>query len=153
MIGEPSPAHEPFAERFGAAGALFVIDGGPIEVLLQLRSGFAHEGGTWSCPGGALDEGETAVEAALREAREEVGSPSEPWRTLGEHAFVPASDWCYTTVVIEVSQRFGSSMNFESDDVAWVALDEVERRPLHAGFAMAWPYLRAIAADVGGVSR
>jgi len=46
--------------RFGAAGVIFVIqdDGGP-EVMLQLRSKMAHEGGTWSCPGGAIDRGET----------------------------------------------------------------------------------------------
>ena len=64
--------------RFGAAGVVFtVVDGdGPL-VLLQLRSAFAHEGGTWSCPGGAIDEGESPLEAALREASEEVGDAPE----------------------------------------------------------------------------
>ncbi len=113
-------------------------------MLLQLRSALAHEGGTWSCPGGAIDEGETTIQAALREATEEVGPPPEPWSRLGEHVFAPAQDWHYTTVVIEVPQRFGASVNFETDDVRWCAPDEVARLPLHPGFAAAWPSLRAI---------
>ena len=50
--------------RFGAAGVVFVFHGevGP-EVMLQLRSAMAHEGGTWSCPGGAIDKGEFSVNA------------------------------------------------------------------------------------------
>ena len=39
---------------------------------------------------------------------------------------------------------FGASVNFETDAVAWMPLDEVEHRPLHAGFAAAWPHLRAL---------
>ena len=134
--------------RFGAAGVLFVVRGeaGP-EVLVQLRSGLAHEGGTWSCPGGALDEGETTLAAGLREATEEVGAPPEPWRVLGEHVFAPALDWRYTTAVIEVTQRFGTSANFETDEVRWCPLDEVSQLGLHAGFAAAWPHLRAIVAS------
>lgn len=137
--------------RFGAAGALFIFraDHGS-EVLLQLRSAFAHEGGTWSCPGGAIDEGESTLTAALREATEEVGSPPEPWKLLGEHVFAPAGDWSYTTAVIEVPQRFGASVNFETDDIRWCGFDEVEELSLHAGFAEAWPHLRKIATPSSG---
>ncbi len=131
--------------RFGAAGVLFVIDTlhGP-RVMLQLRSGFAHEGGTWSCSGGALDEGETALEGAMREAFEEVGLPSGELRLLGEYVFEPADDWTYTTVVVALDEPFGTSQNFETDAVDWALLDDVTRRPLHPGFAAAWPHLRMI---------
>lgn len=130
---------------FGAAGVVFTttVDGEPL-VMVQLRSGFAHEGGTWSCAGGALDEGETPLEAALREAGEEVGEVPVPHQVLGTYVFVPATDWQYTTVVVQVADVFGSSINFETDDVAWIGFDEVERRPLHPGFAAAWPHVRAI---------
>lgn len=133
--------------RFGAAGVLFVVqdDDGP-EVLVQLRSAFAHEGGTWSCPGGAIDAGETAPEAALREATEEVGAPPEPLRLLGEHVFAPAGDWRYTTAVVEVSHRFGTPANFESDAIRWCVPGEVDQLALHPGFAAAWPHLLAIVA-------
>ena len=131
---------------FGAAGVVFVVreDDGPV-VMLQKRSAMAHEGGTWSCAGGALDEGETHYEGALREATEEVGTlPAGETKLLGEYAFVPATDWSYVTVVVAVSARFGNSMNFETDAVGWFTPDEVDRLELHAGFAAAWPHLRPI---------
>lgn len=125
---------------------LFVVlpDGEAPLVMLQQRSAFAHEGGTWSCAGGAIDEGETPFEAALREASEEVGEIPEHHRVLGEYVFAPADDWSYTTIVLAVDRHFGASVNFETDAVVWVPLHMVERRPLHPGFAAAWPHLRAI---------
>lgn len=131
---------------FGAAGVVFVhrpADEAP-RVMLQKRSAWAHEGGTWSCAGGAIDEDETPYEAALREASEEVGEIPLHHHELGEYVFAPADDWTYTTVVLEVDELFGASVNFETDAVAWVTVDDVEQLPLHAGFAAAWPHLRAI---------
>ncbi len=131
---------------YGAAGVVFVIrdaHGEPF-VMLQKRSAMAHEGGNWSCAGGALDAGETPFEGALREASEEVGQPPAPPRLIGEYVFAPADDWTYTTVVVEVDEPFGASMNFETDAVEWFPLDFVEQLPLHAGFAAAWPHLREI---------
>lgn len=130
---------------YGAAGVLFFVrESGGVSVMLQKRSAFAHEGGTWSCAGGALDEGESTYDAALREASEEVGEVPPEHQLVGQYVFSPATDWTYTTVVIEVANRFGSSMNFETDAVDWVPTTEVDHRPLHAGFAAAWPHLRAI---------
>ncbi len=124
---------------FGAAGVVFVTGAdGDARVMLQKRSAWSHEGGTWSCAGGALDEGETPYAGAMREAAEEIGMVPEH-RVLGECVFSPASDWSYTTIVAEVAVSFGDSMNFETDAVEWVRLAEVGRRPLHAGFAAAWP--------------
>ena len=130
---------------FGAAGVVFVayVDAMPL-VMLQLRSAFAHEGGTWSCAGGALDQGESPLEGALREASEEVGDHPGEAVLVGEFVFAPAPDWSYTTVVVEVPSMFGASLNFETDAVDWVHLDDVTRRPLHSGFAAAWPYVREI---------
>jgi 8-oxo-dGTP pyrophosphatase MutT (NUDIX family) len=130
---------------FGAAGVVFVVrDTETPHVMLQKRSALAHEGGSWSCAGGALDHGETPIEGALREASEEIGALPHEQRLLGEYVFAPAADWNYTTVVVEVEERFGVSMNFETDAVEWVPVEHVESRPLHAGFAAAWPHLREI---------
>ncbi len=130
---------------YGAAGVLFVLrEADGHLVMLQKRSMMAHEGGTWSCAGGALDEGETAYEGALREASEEVGDVPVDHRVLGEYVFTPAHDWQYTTVVVEVEERFGDSMNFETDAVEWVHVTAVDSRPLHAGFAAAWPHLKGL---------
>lgn len=135
---------------FGAAGVVFVLRSRsePTLVMLQKRSAMAHEGGTWSCAGGAIDEGESPFEAALREASEEVGAIPPHHRVLGEYVFAPATDWTYTTVVLEVDHHFGASVNFETDAVVWVPVEMVDHRPLHAGFAAAWPHLRAIVEAV-----
>lgn len=130
---------------FGAAGVVFVLrESDEPEVMLQKRSQMAHEGGTWSCAGGALNQGEMPMEGALREASEEVGSVPGTPRLLGEYIFKPAVNWAYTTVVVEVDERFGSSINFETDAVEWFTLKDVEQLSLHAGFAAAWPHLRQI---------
>ncbi len=131
---------------FGAAGILFVHRGGDgtVRVQLQKRSPFAHEGGTWSCAGGALEEREEPLEGALREASEEVGEPPTPLSVLGTYVFQPATDWSYITAVVEVPERFGSSLNFETDAVEWVISHEVDTMDLHSGFAAAWPHLLRI---------
>jgi 8-oxo-dGTP diphosphatase len=44
------------------------------QVLLQLRSGTGYRDGHWACAAaGHVEAGESVVEAALREAREEIG--------------------------------------------------------------------------------
>jgi 8-oxo-dGTP pyrophosphatase MutT (NUDIX family) len=131
---------------FGAAGVVFVHRDGAYtpRVMLQKRSAFAHEGGTWSCAGGALDQGESPFDGALREASEEVGEiPGTP-SVVGEYVFRPSTDWIYTTIVVEVERTFGESINFETDAVGWFTTDKVNALPLHAGFAAAWPHLRAL---------
>lgn len=139
---------------YGAAGAVFVHRdpaAGPT-VMLQKRSAMAHEGGTWSCAGGALDRGETPLEGGLREAAEEVGAVPGDARAIGEYVFQPADDWSYTTTVVEVTERFGSSVNFETDAVGWFTLDEADRLETHAGFAAAWPHLRRIIESNGSAT-
>src|SRR4051794_18576558 len=56
----------------GAAG-LLLTDPDRTGVVLQHRSAAVHQGDTWSVMGGALDAGESPVDAALREAHEEAG--------------------------------------------------------------------------------
>lgn len=130
---------------YGASGVVFVQHTGDAPlVMLQKRSVFSHEGGTWSCAGGALDKDEQPLEGALREAREEIGRVPVGTVLLGETVFAPAADWTYTTFVMQVEERFGESKNFETEAVAWLTPDEVEDRSMHAGFAAAWPELRRI---------
>lgn len=127
--------------RFGAAGLLAVdAERG---ILLQLRVGWSHFGGTWGLPGGALHEGESAVDGAIREAQEEAGIPDAAVRPR----FTSVLDlgiWSYTTVVADVVSPFEPVISDpESVALEWVPVGEVDQRPLHPGFAKAWPELRA----------
>lgn len=43
------------------------------EVLLALRQGTGYADGMWNLPSGKLEDGEHALDALIREAREEIG--------------------------------------------------------------------------------
>src|SRR5690606_30293846 len=130
--------------RFGAAGLLAVDPSRG--VLLQHRVSWSHFGGTWGLPGGALHEHEPAIVGAEREAREEAGVPVGAVRAR----FTSVLDlgiWSYTTVVSDVRVPFEPVISDpESVALEWVALDDVERRPLHPGLADAWARLRSLLA-------
>nr|WP_247601984.1 NUDIX domain-containing protein [Cellulomonas denverensis] len=59
-----------------AAAYLLVLDGD--RLLLQLRSGTGYRDGHWATLAGHVDPGESAHEAAVREAREEAGIIVQP---------------------------------------------------------------------------
>lgn len=91
----PPPAEalrgdEPTAEPRPAATVILLRDGEQaLEVLLVRRSPAQRfMADFWVFPGGAVDEGETLAQAALRELREEA-SVALP----GEEALVPLSRW------------------------------------------------------------
>lgn len=69
-----------------AAGLLLIYPGanGPSVPLTVRASGLKRHAGQISLPGGATDPGETLTEAALREAREEIGVDPARVRVLGE---------------------------------------------------------------------
>src|SRR5206468_1555656 len=64
--------------------ALFPGDHGAEVVLTRRSKTLAHHQGEISFPGGRLDPGETAVEAALREAHEEVALDPSLVTVVGE---------------------------------------------------------------------
>ncbi|WP_430593137.1 NUDIX domain-containing protein [Humidisolicoccus flavus] len=126
--------------RYGAAGLLAVDpDRG---VLLQHRVEWSHFGGTWGIPGGALQQGENASDAALREAQEEAGVPSG----VLQPRFTSVHDvqiWSYTTLVAAVIRTFEPVISDpESNELRWVPIDEVATLPLHPGFEASWERLR-----------
>lgn len=127
---------------YGAAGLLAHDPNRGI--LLQHRAPWSHFGDTWGIPGGARERDETPFAAALRESFEEASVP--------ESALTPQFTyrrdlgfWQYTTVVARVTTPFEARINDnESHQLAWVAVDELERLRLHPGFARAWPTLRPL---------
>jgi 8-oxo-dGTP diphosphatase len=135
--------------RYGAAGLLLVwrpAQGSP-EVLLQHRAGWTHQGGTWALPGGARGHDETPEQAALREAHEEAGlDPAAV--TTGPLVVVDHGPWAYTYVIASVAPGRTTRPEVvptdqETEDLAWVPVEDVAGYPLHPLFAQAWPSLRA----------
>jgi len=69
-----------------AAVALTLVrgrGGAPSFLLTRRAAKLRRHGGQWALPGGRLDPGESAVEAALRELREELGLALPESRVLG----------------------------------------------------------------------
>ncbi len=69
-----------------AAVAVVLVDdpgGVPCFLITRRASGLRSHGGQWALPGGRLDAGETAVDAALRELREELGLALDQEQVLG----------------------------------------------------------------------
>lgn len=134
--------------RFGAAGLL--VHHPERGVLMQHRALWSHLGDTWGIPGGARHEHESAVDAALREAREEAGVPAH----LLELSFSSVLDlgfWSYTTVVVAATASFEPVISdTESIALRWVSLETVDTLPLHPGFAASWPNLRERLGSLPG---
>ncbi len=138
--------------RYGAAGLLLWRgeEPGGRSVLLQLRAAWTHEGGTWGVLGGARDSHEDVVVAALREAAEEGAVDAEHVEVVGTEVGVDHGAWSYTYVLGRYrADRWSTdsvggvrAANTESDEVAWIGLDQVESLPMHRAFATAWPRLR-----------
>jgi 8-oxo-dGTP diphosphatase len=136
------PDGQKFWGVFGAAGLL--VWHRELGVLLQHRATWSHFGGTWGLPGGARKQGETALEAAMREAAEEATVPPEDLRVLTT-TVLDLGFWSYTTVVVEAMTAFQPVIaDAESVALEWVSVAAVDELELHPGFARAWPELRAV---------
>ena len=80
-----TPGHLPPDARIAAALLLLYPGEHGISLPLTLRaSGLRRHPGQISLPGGATDPGETLAQAALREAREEIGIEPAQVHVLGE---------------------------------------------------------------------
>lgn len=137
-----APTGERYWGRFGAAGLLAVDAEG--RVLLQHRVSWSHFGDTWALPGGARHKGESACDAALREAAEEAGVPGGAIRPRAL-SVLELGYWSYATLIGDVAVPFEPTISDpESRELAWVPVDEVARHPLHPGFSASWDGLRAL---------
>lgn len=116
----------------GAAGLLlWRVQRGRVEVLLQERAEWAHEGGSWSIPGGARKWDEPAITTALREAHEEAGIAADTVALSFTHR-QQHPDWSYVTVVGRALDGFTCTADgHESRSLRWVAWNQLDYYPLH----------------------
>lgn len=116
-----------------AAGVLFMDADN--RILFVQRS---HEGdfaGHWALPGGKIEEGETAAQAAAREVQEEVGHTIDP-ANLREWVRCIRDGVDFTTFLYTKAESFDVKLNNEHLAHTW-ALRESPPQPLHPGVLVA----------------
>jgi 8-oxo-dGTP diphosphatase len=96
--------------------------------VLLIRRGTPPRLGEWSLPGGRIEPGERAVDAALRELREETGVEAEITGLIDVvDGLFPEAGRHY--VLIDYAARWLSGEPVAGDDAAearFVGLDEIE---------------------------
>jgi 8-oxo-dGTP diphosphatase len=106
---------------------------GEATYLLQQRSRWVDEPGTWGIPGGAIKTGESPEAAAPREAEEEVGQlPS--YTVKGIEVQDCGGGWKFHIVAADVDRPFDAYAVQETDATGWFTREEMRLLPLHPGF-------------------
>ena len=126
--------------RAAAVAVVVTIDGSerPCFLLTRRADKLRRHGGQWALPGGRLDPGETAIDAALRELREELGVDLAPDRLLGQlDDYVSRSGFAITPAVLWGGP--GVVMRPDPDEVA-----EAHEVPLSELALPGVPHLREI---------
>ena len=119
-----------------AAGLMLVSGSG--DILFVQRGLSGDFPGHWTFPGGGVEDGETAEEAAERETREEVGPapydlPRLWTRRVRDDGFGEVD---FTTFIAKVGDAFTPKLNDEIANYAWVKAD-APPQPLHPGVPIA----------------
>ena len=100
-------------------GCGVLIENSDGKVLLQKRS----DTGEWCVPGGALEPGETYIEAAAREVREEVGIEVSDLKLFGLYSgddrmiHYPNGDNVYSLSVIFTTSHYSGTISDSDSEV------------------------------------
>jgi 8-oxo-dGTP pyrophosphatase MutT (NUDIX family) len=137
-LGIPKKVGEEFVRaddaKMAGAGVAFVAPDG--RVLFLKRGEGGDHAGEWALPGGGIEAGETARQAARREAREETGF-ADAFDADFDIGWLPVNratteDVDFTTFLHPVGAAFEPTLNDESAAHAWAKPGDAPE-PLHPG--------------------
>src|SRR5947209_1635555 len=130
--------------EFSAGGVLVRSIEGRLHVAAIRPRG---KPGVWALPKGKIDDGESAVEAAVREVREETGVEGRLVEKLGDVRYTYTANWegakgerifkIVTFFLLTAGRgRIGEideAMRIEVDEARWLPLDEAPRLLTYKG--------------------
>jgi ADP-ribose pyrophosphatase YjhB (NUDIX family) len=100
--------------------------------ILLIQRGHEPAKGKWRLPGGGQDTGETIMQTAVREAREETGLDVTPLGIITAHDSITRDargqvEYHYTLVDVVAESRDGvAKAGDDAVDVRWVTVDEID---------------------------
>ena len=111
--------------------AVYIIFSKDSKILLHRRANTGYMDGKYSLPSGHLDGGESAVEAAIRETKEEIGvdiNPKDLRFIHLTHRVAEEGDHERMDLYFAISKWQGRSNNAEPDkcdDIRWFEKDNL----------------------------
>jgi 8-oxo-dGTP pyrophosphatase MutT (NUDIX family) len=157
------PGEFPGDTRTAAGLLLLYPRENDVAIPLTLRAtGLARHAGQVSLPGGATDPGETLIDAALREASEEIGVNPASVRVLGEltpvHVLVSGFTLHPIVGVTDERPDFVAAPG-EVEEILEVSLDHVRDASrigrgtrIREGLAIEYPYFDLLGHHVWGAT-
>jgi mutator protein MutT len=123
------------------------------KVLIARRRKGVHLADYWEFPGGKMEANETAIDCAVREAKEEVGLAVVP---ISEPFAPVAYDYAERSVVLYpvlCQAQSDGAMPLASDSVRWVAIDALSENDFPPANAQIVRRLREISEKTLPASR
>lgn len=130
---EREPEHAQDASKGRAASVAFVAKDGKV-LFVRRADDEENFPGHWAFPGGKLDGDEHPMQAAIREAREELGEDCGSFDGMRriDNRRSPRSGWDHTTFAVPAEDEFEPKLNGEHSEHRWAYPDEPPE-PLHPG--------------------
>jgi len=119
-----------------------------VYLLFEKRANGIRQGGEVCFPGGRIDEGETAVQTALRETEEELGLPESRIELLG--AFDTLHNYTDVTIhtcIGRIEESALSEMNIQKEEVEQVFLVPIQFFRDHEPYVYAFDVVPDIRED------